>query len=133
MKLNLKRVDCTDKSSIGILTCEDEFLCYTLEDAMRDVKIQDKTAIPLGTYKIIVDYSPRFDKLMPHLLDVPNFTGIRMHIGNYPEDTDGCILVGYVKGRDFIGQSRVAFDNILSLINIALKKGEEIIITISKE
>lgn len=72
------------------------FVCYTLEDVVRPdgVKVYGKTAIQAGTYKIIVNMSNRFKKMLPLLLDVPMFSGIRIHGGNTADDSLGCILVG---------------------------------------
>lgn len=99
--LTLKRVYPTDDYTIGELYIEGEYFCDTLEDTVREKKIAGKTAIPYGKYEVIVNRSPRFKRELPLLLDVPNFTGIRIHRGNDAEDTSGCILVGEnkVKGK----------------------------------
>lgn len=70
---------------------------------------------------------------MPLLLNVPNFQGIRIHSGNIPEDTEGCILVGLIKKIDRIDQSRIAFINLLSILREARDKQEKIYITIKNE
>jgi hypothetical protein len=72
-----------------------------LEDTVREKKIMHKTAIPEGTYEVIVNRSPKFKRDLPRLLNVPNFEGILIHRGNTPNDTSGCILVGEnkVKGK----------------------------------
>lgn len=101
----------TDKSTISELSIESSFECYTLEDRVRatGVKIQNLTAIPEGQYKLVIDFSSRFKRYMPHLLNVPLFSGIRIHSGNIAENTEGCLLVGQQKGIDQVLTSRVAF------------------------
>ena len=128
MKLHLKRLHRTDKSTIGELTIDGKFECYTLEDIERDVKIKSETAIPKGTYKVIINQSNRFKRLMPLLLNVPNFEGVRIHAGNTNHDTEGCILVGRTRGVDFIGQSRKAYDSLFKKMQEAK---EDITLTIS--
>lgn len=110
MKMLLQRTAYSDKSTIGELFLDGEFFCYTLEDTVRKVKKAGETAIPAGTYEVVINYSPRFKQKMPLLLGVPRFEGVRIHAGNKAEDTEGCILVGYVKAQDFIGQSRMAYE-----------------------
>ena len=83
MKLLLKRLHKTQNSTIGELYVDGKFECYTLEDVERKEKIYAKTAIPKGTYQVIINMSNRFKKLMPLLLNVPNFEGVRIHTGNY--------------------------------------------------
>lgn len=110
MKLELKRTTPTNISTIGELFIDGEFFCYTLEDVVRDKKIYGQTAIPAGTYKVIITPSNRFKRDLPLLVDVPNFVGVRIHPGNSAVDTDGCILVGSTKSQDFIGNSRTTFE-----------------------
>ena len=128
MKLHLKRLHRTDNSTIGELTIDGKFECYTLEDVERDVKIKSETAIPKGSYKVIINQSNRFKKLLPLLLKVKGFEGVRIHAGNTNHDTEGCILVGRTRSVDFIGQSRKAFD---SLFKKMQNSKEEISLTIS--
>lgn len=128
MKLELIRKDFTEISTIGDLLIDGEFFCYTLEDAVRDKKINGVTAIPYGTYVVEITYSPRFQKYLPLLIDVPQFVGVRIHTGNTAQDTEGCILVGISKGYDFIGGSRKAFALLMDKI-----KGQKLTIEIRKE
>ena len=106
MKLTLKRIAKRPTYTIGNLYIDGEFLCNTLEDTDRGlrqdmplseikrIKVANETAIPIGTYKVIVNQSPRFGRLLPRLLDVPGFDGILIHRGNSDKDTSGCVLVG---------------------------------------
>jgi len=128
MKIHIKRLHKTENSTIGEMTIDGKFECYTLEDVERDVKIKSETAIPKGTYKVIINQSNRFKKLLPLLLKVKGFEGIRIHAGNTNHDTEGCILVGRTRSVDFIGQSRKAFD---SLFKKMQNSKEEISLTIS--
>lgn len=125
MKMVLQRKIATNKSTIGELTIDGRWECYTLEDVVRapGVKIPGQTAIPAGTYKVVVDKSTRFKRLMPHVLDVPGFDGIRIHSGNKHEDTEGCPLVGRTKGKDFVGESKLAFDAFYSKL-VRVKEAE---------
>lgn len=97
----------------GKLFLDDQFFCDTLEDEVRPIKIAGETAIPAGHYKVILNMSNRFKKVMPLILNVPNFEGVRIHSGNTKEDTEGCILVG-VKFKDgFVGNSRSTFNALM--------------------
>ena len=110
MKLLLKRIALRDTYTIGKIYIVGEYFCDTLEDKVRDLnkngvfdgdekKVYGETAIPYGTYKVILSYSPKFKRILPELLDVPCFTGIRIHRGNTEKDTAGCLLVGENKVR----------------------------------
>jgi hypothetical protein len=131
MKLDLIRKEFTTTSTIGDLLIDGKFYCYTLEDMVRNKKIKGITAIPYGTYEVIINFSNRFQKQMPLLLNVPNFEGIRIHNGNTSEHTEGCLLVGFTKSRDFIGNSKSAFAQLMPKLQAGLKQGK-VFITISK-
>ena len=93
----------TPTSTLGVLLIDSKVLCYTLEDVVRESsapKVPGQTAIPAGRYEIVVDMSARFKRMMPLLLNVPNFEGVRLHGGNTSGDTEGCILVAYNKVDD---------------------------------
>jgi len=130
MRLVLTRKTFTDKSTIGELTVDGAFQCFTLEDVPREKKIAGKTAIPAGTYKLIINHSPRFKRDLPRLLEVPGFEGILIHPGNKAEDTEGCILVGKTEGKDFIGSSRDAFEALFAKLRKALDGGEAVSIEV---
>ena len=127
MKIEIKRLHKTEFSTIGELSIDGIWECYTLEDVERDVKIKCETAIPRGTYKVIINQSNRLKRLLPLLLNVPNFEGVRIHAGNTNHDTEGCILVGRTRSKDFIGQSRKAFDTLFA----KMQKAKEITLIIS--
>ncbi|SEL11402.1 DUF5675 family protein [Nitrosovibrio tenuis] len=130
MELQVKRTDLTDESTIGELSVNGQFECYTLEDKVRPVKIAGKTAIPAGRYEVIINFSQRFGRPLPLVLNVPDFEGVRIHPGNTDEDTEGCLLVGDTKKPDFVGDSRVAFERLFKKLQIASGK-EKIYLEIS--
>ncbi len=138
MKIRVERCDFTSSSTIGKMYVNDEFQCFTLEDTVREVedqpveswKIQNETAIPKGTYKVIIDFSQRFNKEMIHILDVPGFKGVRIHKGNKPEDTEGCILVGQTRLPNAVGGSGIAFDIFYPKLQAALAANEKVSIEI---
>ena len=129
MKLELKRAVKTPESTIGQLSVDGVFQCYTLEDVTRTgSKVFGQTAIPAGEYKVIITMSPKFKRLLPLIVDVPGFDGIRIHPGNTAKDTEGCILVGTSSGLNVVNNSRVAFDALFS----KLQNTSNISITISE-
>jgi len=116
MILTLVRDVLTETSTVGQLFLEGTFECYTLEDTVRlpGVKVPGETAIPAGVYPMVLDFSQRFQRTMPHVVDVPGFTGIRLHPGNAAVDTSGCILVGLARQTDWVSGSRFAFDHLFA-------------------
>lgn len=131
MKLRLVRTTFTDLSTIGHLEVDGRFECFTLEDRVREKKIRGRTAIRAGTYDVALTHSPRFGRVMPLLLDVPEFEGIRIHPGNTPLHTEGCILVGETKAVDFIGKSRSAYRRLFAQLQQAVARDEAIAIEIT--
>jgi hypothetical protein len=101
-----------------------EWLFNILEDKVRPAgeKIYRETAIPSGNYKMIVDYSPKFKKNIPHILNVPGFEGIRIHPGNDAEDTEGCLLPGINDETGKVHQSTKCF---LKLMGLMLNSGQK--------
>ena len=124
MELNVKRTDLSENSTIGELSVDGQFECYTLEDKVRPVKIKGVTAIPAGRYEVIINYSQRFNRQLPLLMNVPDFEGVRIHPGNTAADTEGCILVGQTKGEGFVGQSRLAFEQLFNKLQAASVTGK---------
>lgn len=134
MKITLNRILLGTVATIGEMSIDDEYLCDTLEDCVRPTgeKVYGETAIPAGTYTVVLSYSPRFKKILPEIKNVPNFTGIRIHTGNDAGNTEGCILVGTWDGKkeNWISDSRVAFNKLMNKLQAATDKKEDITITI---
>lgn len=134
MRLKLQRMSCGPVCTIGTLYVDGKAECFTLEDVRREVrdqpvsawKVPGKTAIPEGTYGLVVTPSQRFKRDLPLLLNVPGFEGVRIHPGNTAADTEGCILVGKVKGADSVLESRRAFDELFKKIKESLGAGEKV-------
>lgn len=131
MNITVKRLHFTSQSTIGELFINGKFECYTLEDVCRDknkdgdlqdpgeAKVYAKTAIPKGTYRVIINQSNRFKRKLPLLLNVPGFEGIRIHAGNTAANTEGCLLVGETRAQDFVGSSRKAFTKLFDKMLLA--------------
>lgn len=137
MKLLLSRNMFGSKSTIGVLSVDGVEECVTLEDVDRQLedyperKVQNETAIPRGTYKVIPHFSNHFQRIVPMLVDVPNFTYVYIHWGNDDEDSDACILTGTkVENIDFISKSVLAFNKLFDKIQIAWDNEEEVTIEI---
>lgn len=80
---------------------------------IKSLKVYGETCIPYGTYKVELSYSPKFKKIMPEILNVNGFTGVRIHNGSYTQHTFGCPLIG-VKYKDgMLTNSRKTFDNLM--------------------
>ena len=101
-------------------------------EEIKKIKIKGNTCIPYGTYNITITYSPRFKKNLPLLNNVKGFDGIRIHSGNTPQDTEGCLLPGFNKVKGQVIDSRVTTDKLIAQIQQALNKGEKVTITITK-
>jgi hypothetical protein len=131
MDLKLVRTDLTSQSTVGELYVDGKFECYTLEDVVRPVKIKGMTAISAGVYEVVISHSARFQRLLPLLLNVPNFDGIRIHAGNTAADTEGCLLVGQGKASNAISGSRNAFNALFAKLQAAAAR-EKIFIEIGQ-
>lgn len=142
MNLRLVREDFSEKSAIGKLFVNDEWECFILEDTDRKlnsqmsleeikrIKIPGQTAIPLGKYQIDVTWSVRFNRLLPILLNVPGYEGVRIHPGNAPVDTHGCLLPGKIREVDRVFRSKEAFHDLFDKILTAIESKEEVWIEI---
>lgn len=130
MKLRILRRERPGETTIGELFLDGEYFCWVLEDVVRAQKIQDRTAIPAGNYKVILNFSNRFQRKMPLVLNVPNFSGIRIHGGNTHLDTKGCPLVGFERRGAQILRSQEAFRELMERLEEAEARGEEILLEI---
>ena len=134
MKIEVNRIFKASNYTIGVLSVNNNYVCDTLEDKVRvdGEKVYAETAIPTGTYTLVLSYSNRFKKVMPEILNVPNFSGIRIHCGNSSKDTEGCLLVGKWDGKteNWISDSKNSYNKLYPLLEEAFNKKENITITI---
>lgn len=135
MMLHLQRSKIFPHCTIGRLSIDGVFFCHTLEDTVRPagVKIPGRTAIPAGQYEVLLTHSVRFKKILPLLLKVPGFEGVRIHGGNTADDTLGCILVGFAVNLSSQKIYRSASDRLIarlkhssSSIQITITNGMEV-------
>ena len=141
MDLLLKRETFTEKSTISSLFINGVFECYVLEDTDRGLdfkmelaeieklKVYGETAIPYGSYEVCITMSNRFKRLLPVLIGVKGYEGIRIHTGNAAIDTHGCLLPARKKGVDSVSESTLAFNQLFTKLQNAKEK---IYITITK-
>lgn len=144
MELRLERKYRNNNYCIDKLYIDGKYFSDVLEDPdrgltdtmsleeIKKIKIKGNTCIPYGTYNITITYSPRFKKNLPLLNNVKGFDGIRIHSGNKPQDTEGCLLPGFNKVKGQVIDSRVTTDKLITQIQQALNKGEKVTITITK-
>ena len=144
MELKLIRKYRCSNYCIDKLYINNEYFSDALEDPDRSltdsmsleeiqkIKIKGNTCIPYGTYNVTITYSPRFKRNLPLINNVKGFEGIRIHSGNTPQDTEGCILLGFNKVKGQVIDSRITTDKLIAQIQQALNKGEKVTITITK-
>lgn len=134
MMLELNRIAKKTLYTIGRLFVDGKYFCDTLEDRCRDLdkeeKVMNETAIPEGIYEVIVNVSAKFRRKLPLLLDVPHFSGIRIHRGNTDKDTSGCILVGENKQQGRVINSTGYELKLTEMIEKAMLSGEKIVIQV---
>lgn len=143
MKLTLERIAHKQKYTIGKLYIDGVYFADTLEDCDRGLddrmdleeikakKIYGETAIPTGIYQVILNYSPKYKKVMPLLLKVKGYEGVRIHSGNKPEDTLGCILVGKNKVVGQVVDSRNTYNALFK--RFEQRKGDKIVLEIKRK
>jgi hypothetical protein len=146
MEIEVTRKVFQGQDTIGDFTFpsnNNNLLCNTLEPVDRGlyqtdtlehilaIKVPGLTAIPYGRYKVILDFSPAFNRIMPHIIDVPGFEGERIHVGNSHSDTKSCVLLGeWCGGVDFIRDSGICFDMFMDILGRASDRNEDVWITI---
>lgn len=132
MELRLDRKWKKEKYTIGRLYVNGELWCNTLEDPVREIakdgsgKIKGVTAIPKGRYRVLVTMSPKFHRMLPYVMNVPHFEGIRIHSGNTAKDTEGCILVGENTKKGMVLNSRKWEKEVTDLLLAAQTAGDYI-------
>jgi Family of unknown function (DUF5675) len=113
----VERGPCTATAIFGDLSISNAHVCYTLE--------RPGVEIPAGTYPVTLYFSPHFGRIMPLLENVPGRSYIEIHFGNWPDQSDGCILVG--EEQDVVAgdvlDSVVAFDVLFPLVEQAVYGG----------
>lgn len=121
-------------TTLSVCFVDDVFFAFGLEDEIREVpntpvsawKIDKRTAIPSGRYRVRMTYSPRFGRQMPEVLGVPGFDGIRLHPLNTSRDTEGCYGLGLARAGAAIQQSTSATGELEKRIIAAEARGEEV-------
>lgn len=128
MDIAIKRIYKGAEYTVGRLSIDGKYFCDTLEDTVRapGVKVRGKTAVPAGRYRVVLAESPRFKRILPLLVDVPNFEGVRIHPGNTAKDTEGCLLVGFNQVKGKVVASRATFQKLFEKLWAADQAGEEI-------
>lgn len=151
MKIIIDRVYKYPKYTVGEVWVNGDFFAYSMEDVdrglhvdmparyMRERKVYGETAIPCGSYEVIIDYSPKFKKYLPHvmfrndedkLVEVPCFSGIRLHPFNTAEESLGCIAFGDWKGVSRIVNAKAKTNELTDMIQKARNKKDKVILEI---
>lgn len=147
MKLEVLRISSQEDSTNGILfdvtDNERKFLCYTIEDEFRAVKVKGETRIPEGEYTLTLRkeggfhsrYAAKYGawhRGMIYVNNVPGFEYILWHTGNTDESTAGCLILGsnqtenITKQDGFVGASVVAYKKVYPIVADAIESGEEV-------
>lgn len=128
MQIKINRIFKGTEYTIGRLELDGKYFCDTLEDRVRPSgeKVRGETAIPAGNYEVILNWSPRFKCVLPMVLDVPGFSGVRIHAGNCAADTEGCVLVGFNQAKGRLVASRPTLERLMEKLLDAVKAGGKI-------
>lgn len=138
MKLKLIRTNLTETFTDGELWIDGKFFCFTVEDKVRAkaglwkriVKVYAETAIPYGTYPVLVTWSNRFQRMLTGVFSVPDFEGIRIHSGSTHKSSAGCVIVSYKRLQaGILLKDNKAMDDLCDKVTAA-QKGEKITLEI---
>lgn len=142
MEIKLIRKYYRTKYTIGRLYVNNRFFSDCLEppslhlterSALGTIliaKYKGYRAIPTGRYRILITRSRRFGRWLPLLMNVKGFEGIRIHPGNKPEDTRGCILLGFNRRKGYVLDSTRCVLTLVKMMTEAIAKGEKVFVTI---
>ena len=142
MEIKVNRIARKDGYTVGRMSLNNKYFCDTLEDTGRGLadtmqvneilakKVKAQTAIPTGKYDVILTFSPKFKRVLPLLLNVKCYEGVRIHAGNSAEDTEGCLLVGENKAKGQVLNSRATFERLMAILLECEKRKEKVTITI---
>ena len=142
LKQNDNEEKAVSKQKIKEERAVPEWFCNTMEPTARKLtsqmpqtvirrhKIIGKTAIPTGRYRILITRSRRFGRWLPLLLNVKGFEGIRIHAGNKPEDTRGCILLGFNRRKGYVLDSTRCVLTLVKMMTEAIAKGEKVFVEV---
>ena len=112
----------TPESVCGEMSLDGVYECDTLEPPYRDDGMKPR-AIPAATYDLTIRFSARFNRLMPHVENVPGFAGVEIHWGNVPANTEACTLVGSGHSQDFVSHSVAEFNILFQKLQDAVNAG----------
>ena len=132
MEIVLQRDVLHDDYTLGTMYVGLRHYGYTCEDRDRllelhpEAKIHGKTCIPRGRYRVTSSPSKRFGRVMLELLEVPGFSGVRIHGGNTSADTEGCPLLGSVRTLDGVANCKERCESLLRDVQSAEQRGEEV-------
>lgn len=140
MEILLDRICRKETYTIGHFYINNTYFCDTVEDKDRDLnkngkfdngetKVKGLTAIPNGRYLVKLTYSPNFKRILPEIINVNSFTGIRIHSGNFASDSLGCVIVGENKVKGGVINSKVYEKKLIEILK-KVPDGEQIWITV---
>ena len=142
MEIVLDRKYKKDTYTLGEVTVNGKFFSMSMEDRDRGLtqsmnedeilskKVYAETAIPTGRYEIKLSFSNKFKRILPILLNVKGFDGIRMHRLNTAIESHGCIGLGMNNSIGTITESTRYELKIVYLLQEEEKQGKRSHITI---